>query len=183
MSMDKDRLRSRRRLREHEDEDEDEDGKRSPLWHLRWALPAAGVVLLLGLWAFGVFAPAPKIRLSTDPDAKLKLERLFQAYRAYCDRNQKGPPNEQALRDFLQKQPPEEKSALNLPDNLDELFVNPRDGQKYEIQWGSKMDPLTGSNRAMMWEKTTNSEGTRWVALAIGYVVSTSDQNFKSLKK
>src|SRR5262245_42090690 len=137
MSMDKERLRSRRRLRDQDDEDE--EGKRSPLWHLRWAIPTAAAVLLLGLWAFGVFSPSPVVKPSSDPEAKLKLERLFMSYRAYCDRNQKGAPSEQALKEFLQKQPPEEKSALNLPDNLDELFVNPRDGQKYEVKWGTKM--------------------------------------------
>src|SRR5262245_54590310 len=116
MSMDKDRLRSRSRRRLRDEEDEDEEQKRSPLWHLRWAAPAVAAVLLLGLWAFGVFAPSGTVKPSTDPDAKLMLERLFQAYRAYGDRNQKGAPSEQALKEFLQKQPPEEKSALNLPD-------------------------------------------------------------------
>jgi hypothetical protein len=34
-----------------------------------------------------------------------------------------------------------------------------------------------------MWEKTTNSDGKRWVALAIGYVELLSDADFNALKK
>jgi hypothetical protein len=119
---------------------------------------------------------------TTAPEGRLKLSRLLDAYKTYLDRNnQRPPPDEKTFRAFLEKQPPEEKKALDLPENLDDLFTNPRDGQKFEVKWGAKPDPLV-TNRALMWEKN-GVNGMRFVALANGYIESFDEQRFNELKK
>ena len=119
---------------------------------------------------------------TTAPEGKLKMRRLLDCYQTYCSRNNnRAPRDEKAFRAFLEKQPPEEKKALDLPDNLDDLFANPRDGQKFEVQWGAKPDALV-TNRALMWEKT-GVGGQRFVALANGYIESFDEQRFNELKK
>jgi hypothetical protein len=177
--MDKYKLRTgSRRLRGGADEDEE---GRSPLWHLYWAAPAAVVVLLVALWAMGVFRSKPPM-VSTDPEGKLRLERLLAAYKLYCDKHPKGPPSEQALREFLQKAPQQDKDDIRLPDNFDDLLTSPRDGQKFEVKWGTPMDPIGGAHRAVIWEKTGQG-GVRFVALANGYVTGCTEEDFNNLKK
>jgi hypothetical protein len=118
---------------------------------------------------------------TTDPEAKLRLERLLEVYQLYADQKQKAPPNEQALKEFIRKLPKEHKEALNLGDDVDSLLVSPRDGQKYQIRYNLPMS-RSGDSRAVAWEQTGQG-GKRFVALAMGYVEQYGEEEFKQLNK
>jgi hypothetical protein len=114
------------------------------------------------------------------PDVEDRLKKLLNLYRAYVEKNQKGPPNEQALREFGQKLPAEERSARQIGDDFETIFTSPRDNQKFVVRYNVKINPA--KNQALAWE-ATNQNGRRWVALTMGYVVENDDQTLDEAKK
>src|SRR5262245_15480430 len=78
---------------------------------------------------------------TTDPEAKLRLMKLLQLYKVYVDKTKKGPPTEQALRDFGQKLSAKERDEYLIGDDLDNIFISPRDNQKYVIKYNLKLEP------------------------------------------
>jgi hypothetical protein len=145
-------------------------------------LPGCGRALLTALLVGGTLAgcgrPPPG---TTDPEAKLRLERLLEAYKLYVAQKRKGPPGEAALRDFIQALPAEQKSALKVESDPGVLFTSPRDGQKYEVRYGLTLSGA-GATEAVAWEQTGQG-GMRYVALNVGYVQQYSDADFRELKK
>ena len=117
---------------------------------------------------------------TTDPEAKLRLMKVLQLYQVYVDKHKKGPPNEQALREFGQKLSSKERDEYLIGDDLDNIFTSPRDNQKYVIQYNLKLDP--GQTRAVAWE-ANGQGGMRFVALSMGYVEEYDDETFKQYKK
>src|SRR5262245_10471682 len=101
-------------------------------------------------------------------DGRTRINNLFHLYKAYTEQNKKGPADEQALSDFGKKLTPEQRASYIIPDDIDGLFVSPRDKQKYVIRWGAKLEP-TGPPKGIIWE-AQGKGGTRFVALAMGYV-------------
>src|SRR6267142_1243366 len=101
-------------------------------------------------------------------DSQDRLAKLMNLYRAYADKNPKGPPNEQALREFGQKLSPSERADRLIGDDLESIFVSPRDKQKFNVKYNIKPEPAV--NRALAWE-ATGQNGRRWVALTNGYTV------------
>ncbi len=134
---------------------------------------AAGVCLT-GLGCGKTVAPP-------EPEAKVRLTKLLRLYQVYVQKNRKGPPSEQALREFGQKLTAQERDEYLIGDDLDSIFIAPRDNQKYEVRWGLRLDP-GGSTRAVAWEPTAH-DGKRYVALSIGYVEAYDDETFKDYKK
>jgi hypothetical protein len=136
-------------------------------------------ILVLGFVVYSLFfkkPPAPP----PEPEAKVRLTKLFRLYKAYVDRNKKGPPNEQALHDFGQKLTPQERDEQLIGDDLDSIFTSPRDNQKYAVHYNIKLDP--GQTRAVAWE-ATGQGGKRFVALSLGYVEEYDDETFKQYMK
>src|SRR5437762_3412745 len=157
-----DRLRSPRDRRKHEEDEAEARQKKLVLW----GSVAAGVLVLgIGVLVFrGSGTPQTG---TTDPEAKTRLEKLFQLYRAFAGENKsRGPANEQALKDYYGKLPPDQKAVYG--DNVDTLFVNPRDGEKYVVRYGVRIDP-GGRQEGIIWEKE-GKDGKRFVALSMGYV-------------
>lgn len=118
---------------------------------------------------------------ATEPDAKVRLSKLLRLYQVYVDKNKKGPPNEQALRDFGQKLTAKEREDFLLGDDLDNIFTSPRDNQKYVVKFNLTLDPAAPS-QAVAWEATPRN-GSRFVALSIGYVEEYDEETFKEYKK
>jgi hypothetical protein len=114
------------------------------------------------------------------PDAQDRLSKLFSLYRAYADKHQKPPPSEQALREFAATLTPEERSARLIGDDLENIFVSPRDNEKFVIKYNVRPDPAV--NRAVAWE-SKGEKGMRWVALTMGYVVEYDEEQLKSYTK
>lgn len=148
-------------------------------WLVLGLSPAVVFVLAASLFCLG--ASSCKRSGSPEPEAKARLTKLLRLYQAYVDKNKKGPPNEQALREFGQKLSPDERDKYLVGDDLDNLFTSPRDQQKYVILYNLKLDP-GGQTRAVAWE-ATGQGGKRYVALSIGYVEEYDDETLKEYKK
>jgi hypothetical protein len=113
-------------------------------------------------------------------DGQARLNSLFNLYRAYVDANRKGPPNEEALREFGQKMTPADREAKLIGDDLENIFVSPRDGKKFVVRYNVRIDP--SQNKAVAWEET-GVGGMRLVALSIGYIVEYDEQTLADYKK
>ena len=116
-----------------------------------------------------------------EPDAKVRLSKVLHLYQAYVEKNKKGPAGEQALREFGQKLSPRERDEYLIGDDLDSIFISPRDQQKFVIRANLKLDS-GGPTRAVAWE-ATGKDGKRFVALSIGYVEEYDDETFKGYTK
>src|SRR5688572_6567248 len=114
------------------------------------------------------------------PEAQDRINKLLQLYRAYVDRNKKGPPSEQALRDFGQKLTAQERADLLIGDDLEGIFISPRDNEKFVVRYNVKLDPAQG--KAIAWE-SKGKDGMRYAALSIGYVVEYDEEQLKDYKK
>jgi len=117
---------------------------------------------------------------SSQPDVQDRLKKLFNVYKAYVDKNQKGPPSEQALREFDQSLSPQERADRLIPDDLESVLTSPRDNKKFVIQYGVKLDP--SKNRAIAWE-ADGKDGLRYVALSIGYISLYDEKTLNESKK
>jgi hypothetical protein len=166
------------RLQKEEDEKKKKLQRRRLLY---WGVPAGVILLAVATWSLGSKTPVSKEPVW--PEARQRLNKLYTAYKAYCDRNHKAPSGEQVLKDFVQKLSPADRDGMHLPENPDELFVNPRDSQKYEFKWGAMPDQPTAALRAIGWEKTSDADGLRWVILGNGYIDHYSDVEVADLKK
>ena len=113
-------------------------------------------------------------------DAQDRLNKLMNLYRAYTDKNKKPPANEEALREFFKTLSDQERSDRLIGDNLDEMFVSPRDNQKFNVKYNIKPDPSV--NRALAWE-ATGKNGMHWVALTMGYTVEYNEESLKQYTK
>jgi hypothetical protein len=143
---------------------------------------ATVAVLFLGYLMYAVFLRGGSRTGTTDPEAKLRLERLQELYLRYTnDHKGKPPRNESIFKDYIQKIPKQDREAMHLPDEVDHLFLSPRDGQKYTIRYGARLHP-GGETEAIAWE-TTGTKGNRFVLLNVGYVQEYADADFKDLKK
>src|SRR5262249_52338596 len=119
---------------------------------------------------------------TSDPVGKLRLERLLKFYTMYKKVKKKAPASEPAFKENNKTLPPEYKEGLGVSaDDVDGLFVSPRDGQKYHIEYGVMARP-DGPNRALGWEETGQG-GKRYVALTIGYVQLSDEEALQNYKK
>jgi hypothetical protein len=116
----------------------------------------------------------------SQPDVQDRLKKLFNLYKAYVDKNQKGPPSEQALREFGQSLSPQERADKLIPDDLESIFTSPRDNKKFIVQYNVRLDP--SKNRAIAWE-AEGKDGLRYVALSIGYISLYDDKTLNEAKK
>ena len=149
----------------------------------RKTLLAAGVIAALAvaavvLWA--VFFRRPP-HGTTDPPAKLRLEKIFQFYQAYTRQRHRPPPDEEAFKDYLRDLPADEKAVARLGDDVDDFLSSPRDGEKYLIRYGPIVD-VGGLTRAIAWEQT-GVNGKRFVALSVGYVQECDEETFRGYQK
>lgn len=134
-------------------------------------------VLVLGMSGCG----SGSTGAAPQPEAKVRLTQLLRLYQVYVDKNKKGPPNEQALREFGQKLSAKERDEFLIGDDLDTMFMGPRDNQKFIIAYNLKPDP-GGATQAVAWE-ASNKNGMRFVALSVGQVEEYDDETFAGYKK
>lgn len=114
------------------------------------------------------------------PDAEARTARLLHLYQAYAQKNQKGPPSEEAFREFGKKLSTKEREDFAIGDDVETIFTSPRDKQKFVIKYNVKPDP--SQNRAIIWE-AIGEGGMRYVALTNGYVVQYSEQQLKEVQR
>lgn len=140
----------------------------------RW-LRAVVLLCLVSLVA-GCAGSAPP----PEPDVKDRLSKLFNLYRAYTDANRKPPSNEQALRDFAAKLSPSERADRLIGDDLESIFLSPRDKEKFVVKYNLRPDPAV--NRALAWEAKGNN-GMHFVALTMGYFEEYDEEQLKQYSK
>ena len=137
--------------------------------------------VLLILSGIGLSAPGcGSAAAPTLPDAEGRIARLFHLYQAYVAKNQKGPPSEEALREFGKKLATKDREDFAVGDDFDTIFTSPRDNQKFVVKYNIKLDPAV--TRAIIWESTSQG-GMRYVALSNGYVVQNDDETLKQYQK
>jgi hypothetical protein len=136
------------------------------------------MVLLISISLLGCSKP---VGGDAPQEAKEHLWQLFRLYKAYVERNKKGPPDEQALRDFGNKLSIEERKGYIIGEDIDGLFVSPRDKQKYVIRYNQRLDPV-GGTRGVIWE-VEGMGGTHLMALSNGYVEEYDETMFKEYSK
>ncbi|HKB05195.1 MAG TPA: hypothetical protein VKD90_23425 [Gemmataceae bacterium] len=115
-----------------------------------------------------------------EPEAKVRLQKVLRLYQVYVERNKKGPPDAQALKAFGQKLTPQERDEYLIGDDLESIWVSPRDNQPYEVRYNLRLDPA--QNRAVAWE-AVGKDGNRYVALSTGYVEEYDDATFREYKQ
>jgi hypothetical protein len=74
-----------------------------------------------------------------------------------------------------------ERDEYLIGDDLDGIFISPRDNQKYVVRYNLKPAP-GGATRAVAWE-ATGQGGLRYVALSVGYVEEYDDETFRQYQK
>jgi hypothetical protein len=116
----------------------------------------------------------------TTPVSQLKLERVMNFYRLYTNEKKKPPANEQALKEFIRSLPQDQKEAAGIGDDIDSLFVSPRDGKKYVILYNHAFRPV-GPTKAVAWEEE-GKDGFRYVVLSMGYSRMCDQATFDKLK-
>ena len=103
----------------------------------------------------------------TKTDTKTRIEHLFNLYKSYVNTKKKAPPNEQALKEHGKELTEQQLDDLLIGRDLESIFVSERDKEPFEIVYG-QMITSGGEPRAIIYEKT-GANGTKYVALSIGY--------------
>jgi len=114
------------------------------------------------------------------PTANDRISKLANLYRLYVEKNKKGPPSEEALREFGQKLSETERADRRIGNDLEGIFTSPRDNRKFVVRYNMRIDP--SQDRAVAWEDT-GVNGKRVVALSQGYIVEYDEETLKDFKK
>jgi hypothetical protein len=117
----------------------------------------------------------------TETDAKTRLTHVLQLYQAYVDTNRSGPPDAEALKQFAQSLTAEQREAYLLPEDLQTIWVSPRDNQPFVIEYGQNLQ-AGGDPFAIAWE-AVGANGMRYVALSMGYVEEYDEATFSEYRK
>src|SRR2546423_1829088 len=118
---------------------------------------------------------------SSQDEVKIRLSKLYNLYRAYEEKNRKPAPSEEALREFGKGLSPQERTERSIGDDLENIFVSPRDKQKFVVQYNLRMNPA--KNQALAWE-ANGQNGMRFVALTMGgYVAEYDEKTLNETKK
>ena len=124
--------------------------------------------------------PQPPMTTS-DPPAKLRLDRILEFYRKHQADKKKPPQDEASFKEYIRGLPADQKDRFGMTENVDDLFVSPRDTQPYVVRYKVKMHP-GGATEGIAWE-STGSGGMRFVGLSTGYVQEYDEPRFAEVKK
>src|SRR5262249_37316573 len=92
----------------------------------RWWLTKIGVGgLALWIPCTAVGGCAGKLK-TAEPDAMDRISRLKNLYFLYVEKNKKGPPSEEALREFGKKLSETERADRRIGNDLEGIFTSPR---------------------------------------------------------
>jgi hypothetical protein len=125
------------------------------------------------LVATAIFVVGCRARQVPPPAGEAHIMSLARAYTTYVSTHQgKGPPSEQAFRDYLKGLPAEKARALGVDSsNLDALFTSPRDGKPYKVVYGfDQSSGRAGSGPPVFAYEQDGTNGKRYVAYFGGKV-------------
>jgi hypothetical protein len=142
---------------------------------------ASSLIALVALASLFLLSCAERGVSSSQDEVKVRLAKLYNLYRAYEEKNRKPPSSEEALREFGKALSPQERADRSIGDDLESIFVSPRDKQNFVVQYNLKMNPA--KNQALAWE-ATGQNGMRFVALTMGgYIAEYDDKTLNESKK
>jgi hypothetical protein len=110
------------------------------------------------------------------------LTQLGLFYSFYCSQHQGKPPaDEAAFRAFIKSQPAEQLQRFKI-ENVDSMFVSPRDGKPYVVAYGGRggsQKRLTGAV-PVAWEQD-GKRGRRFVVNSMGKLEEVDEATFKQM--
>ncbi len=142
----------------------------------------AGGVLLVVLVVWMFWPGGTNFKLNENDQHLKALSVCFGRY--VSQHRGQGPPNEAEFRKFLKTLGNEELQSLGIdPNNLDALFVSPRDKQPYGIAWGQASTPPgpDGFVPLRAWEQS-GVGGRRVVANGLGKIEEVDEATFNKLQ-
>jgi hypothetical protein len=137
-----------------------------------WILIGCLLIAVLGCNSGPPIAPL-------EANAQDRLYKLFNLYRFYMEKNRKPPATEEELAAFGKNLDAAERESRNLGNDIDSLFVSPRDKKKFVVRYNlANLE----SARALAWE-VDGKEGRRFVALTRGNVAEYDQEMFNQYTK
>jgi hypothetical protein len=121
------------------------------------------LIAIVGLVGCGRSAAKP------EPSPR-NLQQIQVLYTIYLQSNKlTGPANEDEFKRFVRSQGAAEarRQEIDLGD-LDQLFISPRDGQPYVVNYGLHFEPQKANQQVVVYE-TRGRDGLRAVAFATGW--------------
>ena len=113
----------------------------------------------------------------TQTDTKTQIEQLFNLYKSYVTAKRKGPPNEQALREYAKGLSEKQLEDELIAKDVDSIFISARDKQPFQIVYGHSLN-AGGEPVAIIYEKT-GVNGMKYAALSMGYAEEYDDETLK----
>ncbi len=117
----------------------------------------------------------------TTTDASTRLSKVLNLYKAYVERNQQGPADKAALVEFGKKLTPQERDEYLIGEDLETIFISPRDNQPFEIKYGLTL-AAGGDTQALAWE-AVGKDGKQYAALTMGYVEEYDDETLREYQR
>ncbi|MGB9688728.1 hypothetical protein [Thermogutta sp.] len=142
---------------------------------LVWSIVAAGIALLAGISQSGCYT-----RTASKPREESTIKILGLLYGQYMGQHMgKAPPNEQAFREFVQRQTGFLKQFHI--ENSEDVFRSARDGEPYAVLYGdlSRTGQLLGAP-VIAWEKK-GVNGRRYIVNTLGSVKEVTEEEFTKL--
>jgi hypothetical protein len=144
-------------------------------------VPFARWLALAPLWFLLCGCSTQPPMTTSDPPAKLRLDRILEFYRRHQDDKKKPPQDEASFKEYIRGLPDDQKQGFGMTADVDELFTNPRDNKPYVVRYKVRIDPGKDTE-AIAWESTPTG-GARFVALTNGYVQEYDDEQFAEVKQ
>lgn len=139
---------------------------------LVWILIASLLLASLGCQSGPPIAPL-------EANAQDRLYKLFNLYRFYIEKNRKPPSSEDELAAFGKKLDATERESRNLGNDIDSLFVSPRDKKKFVVRYNlANLESV----KALAWE-AEGKDGRKLVALTRGNVEEYDQEMFNQYTK
>ena len=113
----------------------------------------------------------------TQTDTKTQVEQLFNLYKSYVNAKRKGPPNEQALREYAKGLSEKQLDEELIAKDVDSIFISARDKQPFQIVYSQSLSP-GGEPVAVIYEKT-GVKGMKYAALSMGYTEEYDEETLK----
>src|SRR5262245_30777771 len=143
----------------------------------RWRVIAAIGILLVGT-ELGCESGSSGV---TETEGKTRLTRLLRLYQLFVSKKKKPPASEQELRDMAKQLTPQEREDFLIGDDLENIFISPRDKEPFVVKYNLKLDP-GGPTQGVAWE-AKGKDGKRYIALSIGYVEEYGEETLKEYVK
>lgn len=114
-------------------------------------------------------------------ESVVHLKALAVLYGRYVGSHRgQSPPSEAEFKKFIQARPKAELDTLKAAD-VDSLFISPRDGQPYHVQYKVPLPPPGPQGAPVVAYEQTGEGGQRYVATSLGDVQLVDEAKFQEM--